>query len=159
MRNSLVLVVQISDLIFKLARFLAPWKARDNHVGAGRGILAAHGWPISHNLADAEFVGWHRLDPRLDSDFSVYDLRRGVRPPAFTQSCPMPGTKAAFAQGTVSSAAIVSGVCLAVGQAPLLRRGLAQFQEIDLSGRAGVGGAGFLGGVNRRPIPAESGEK
>jgi hypothetical protein len=64
-RNSFVLLIQISNPILKLARFLALWKARDNHVGAGRGVLAAHGWSISHNLADAEFVGWHRQSPRL----------------------------------------------------------------------------------------------
>jgi hypothetical protein len=55
---------QISDPIFKLARFLALWEARGNHAGAGRGVLAALGWPISHHLADAEFVVWHSLDSR-----------------------------------------------------------------------------------------------
>ena len=64
LRNSFVLLAQISDPIFELARFLALWKARANHVGAGRGVLGAHGWPIGHHLADAEFVGWHRLDFR-----------------------------------------------------------------------------------------------
>jgi hypothetical protein len=34
---------QISDPIFKLT-VLALRKARDNHVGPGRSVLAAHGW-------------------------------------------------------------------------------------------------------------------
>jgi hypothetical protein len=37
------LTFQISDPIFKLARFLALWEARGNHAGAGRGVLAALG--------------------------------------------------------------------------------------------------------------------
>jgi hypothetical protein len=62
LRNAFLLLAQISDPIFKLAVVVALWKARDNHVDAGRGILAPPGWPISHHLADAEFVGCHRLD-------------------------------------------------------------------------------------------------
>jgi hypothetical protein len=64
LRQSFVLLVQISDPIFKLTRFLALWKARDNHVGAGRDAQASLGWPISYHLADAKFVGWHRLNVR-----------------------------------------------------------------------------------------------
>jgi hypothetical protein len=50
MRNSFVVLGQISDPIFKLAHFLALWKATDNHVSAGRTVLDARGWPISNNL-------------------------------------------------------------------------------------------------------------
>jgi hypothetical protein len=67
MRNSFVVLGQISDPIFKLAHFLALWKATDNHVSAGRTVLDARGWPISNNLADAKFVGLHGLDFRTPS--------------------------------------------------------------------------------------------
>jgi hypothetical protein len=56
-----VLLIQISDPIFKLACFLALWQTRDYHVGTGWDVQAAFGRPISHHLADAKFVGGHPL--------------------------------------------------------------------------------------------------
>jgi hypothetical protein len=56
-----VLLVQISDSIFKLACFLALWQTRDDHVDPGWDVQAAFDWPISHHLADAKFVGGHPL--------------------------------------------------------------------------------------------------
>ena len=61
--DSFVLFVQISDPILKLA-VVALWKTFYYHVDAGRSVQAARGWSISHDLADAKFVSWHRLEPQ-----------------------------------------------------------------------------------------------
>jgi hypothetical protein len=56
-RNSLVLLVQIPDPIFKLA-VGALWQTCHDHVDPTcRGILAALIWPIGDHLANAELVG------------------------------------------------------------------------------------------------------
>jgi hypothetical protein len=54
--NPFTLLVQILDPIFQLA-VGALWKTCGYHVGPAGGILAALSWPISHDLADSEFVG------------------------------------------------------------------------------------------------------
>jgi hypothetical protein len=71
-----VLLIQVSDLIFKFARFFGVWEARDNHVCAWRGARTVLGWPVSHNLSDPEFVGWHSLDfPNPGDDQERRSLR------------------------------------------------------------------------------------
>jgi hypothetical protein len=68
LRYSFVLLVQISDPIFELAVIVALWKVSDNYVRAGRSVQVALGRPISHDLADAKFAGWHRLASELRDD-------------------------------------------------------------------------------------------
>jgi hypothetical protein len=58
----LVLLGQISDLILKLA-VVALWKARDNHVDAGRRVLAAHGGDKDEACASA---GLAKISDRLN---------------------------------------------------------------------------------------------
>jgi hypothetical protein len=72
--DSFVLFVQISDPILKLA-VVALWKTRDYHVDAGWRVRAARGRPISYNLADAKFVGWHRLEPQRPAAITLGRLR------------------------------------------------------------------------------------